>query len=325
VINIANPITIINKFKKEKVLIIGDVMLDKYLWGTVKRISPEAPVQVVNVRKETYSAGGAANVAVNVSSLGSDAELIGMMGKDDTRQILNTLLLRKKVNTKGILIDPKKPTVQKVRVLAQNQQLIRIDYETPEYMNKKDEKKIIYYISKKIRDCTSIIISDYAKGIITKGLMRFLIGESRKRDIPIIIDPKPKHVEYYKGATLITPNHKEACLMAGIDETNGSDNILEVGKKLQEITGSNILITRGEKGMSLFKKDNQVIHISTTAKEVYDVTGAGDTVIATLALALGAGSSMELAAEIANHAAGIVVGKIGTASTNMNELKKVFI
>lgn len=309
------------RFKDLRILVVGDLMLDKFVWGDVSRISPEAPVQIVKVRKETYAPGGAANVAANIGAFSRSTAVMGILGKDDSRNLLITLLEKRGVSTKAIIIDKEKPTVQKMRILCQNQQLLRIDYEKPEYLSKKDERMMVSTLSRMIRQLDAIVISDYAKGVITGSFMQHLIKEANRQDIPVIVDPKPKHVAFYKGATLITPNHKEACLMAGFEEDN-SHTLLAVGKRLLEETGANILVTRGEKGMSLFKQDDQVIHIPTKAKEVYDVTGAGDTVIATLALSLAAKASLEEAAEIANHAAGIVVGKVGTATLTIDELRR---
>jgi rfaE bifunctional protein kinase chain/domain len=309
----------LSKFKTRKIIVIGDVMLDKYIWGSVKRISPEAPVQVVDVARESYTAGGAANVAMNVAALGGKAEILGIVGNDPAKNSLLRLLEKKGIAVKGMITHAKKPTIQKVRIIAQNQQLLRVDYENKDYVSDKDEQKIIAYISKTIRNYDAVIVSDYAKGIITERVMKAIVKLAKECKKPLIVDPKPKHFAFYSGATLITPNTKEAYEAAAIDEA-ASERIIEVGEKLKKISGSNILITRGEKGMSLFGLDNSVRHISTVAKEVYDVTGAGDTVVAAISLAIASGAELGEAAIIANHAAGITVGKVGTSTVSVDEI-----
>lgn len=312
---------ILDKFKEKNILVIGDIMLDTYLWGDVKRISPEAPVQVVDVKKESYAPGGASNVANNIASLGAKVAIVGVLGKDESNIKLKKELSKRKINTKGIIIDPKKPTIQKIRIIGKGQQLIRVDFESKEYINKDDEKKITAYLEKNIKKFDSIIISDYAKGIITKTLSDFIIKICKRCKKPLIVDPKPKHSNFYIESTLITPNNKEACEMLGLEESNG-DEITLVGKNLLKNMKSNILITRGVKGMSLFEKNKNITHISSRAKEVYDVTGAGDTVIAALALSLASGASLKEAALVANSAAGFVVSKVGTATATIKEIKK---
>jgi len=314
-------INFLEKFKEQHILVIGDIMLDKYIFGNVERISPEAPVQIVNVRKENYVPGGAANTANNISSLGAKASLIGIVGKDNANQILMKELDKRNINCQGIVTDDKKPTIQKIRVLGQNQQLLRIDYEIKEYVTKETEDKIIDYIKTKISEINAIIISDYIKGIVTKSLFERITDLTNKNNKIIIVDPKPKHKEFYKNVTLITPNHKEACEMLN-QEINNNEDLKEIGIQLLKDLNTNILITRGEKGMCLFEKDENITHIPTAAKEVYDVSGAGDTVIATITLALASGATPKEAAIVANHAAGIVVGKLGTATATIEEIRK---
>lgn len=311
---------LLNKFKEKNILVIGDIMLDTYLWGDVKRISPEAPVQVVNVKKESYAPGGASNVANNIASLGGKVTIVGIAGKDEANEKLKNELSKRKINTSGIFIDSKKPTIQKIRIVSHNQQLLRVDYESREYINKDDEKKIISFLEKNIENFDSVIISDYAKGIITKSLANFLIKLCKKMKKPLIVDPKPKHWKCYIGATLITPNNKEACEILGLEESNGKE-IIKVGKNLLKRLKANILITRSSQGISLFEKNGKITHISAKAKEVYDVTGAGDTIIAVLGLSLASGASFKEAALIANSAAGVVVSKVGTATTTIKEIK----
>ena len=220
----------VSDFSKVNVLVIGDLMLDKYIWGSVDRISPEAPVQVVNVKKESYAPGGASNVAHNLAALSGNVFLVGLVGKDDTNGKLLSMLKEKKINTEGVIYDENKPTTQKMRIIAHNQQLLRVDYEDKEYINEDDEKLIIEYVEKMIDKIDVIVVSDYAKGLITKSLVEKLVSVAK--DKKIIVDPKPKHFEYYKGASLITPNHKEACEMLSLDVKNSG--LEDVGKKISE-------------------------------------------------------------------------------------------
>ena len=310
---------IIKNFENKKILVIGDIMLDKYIWGDVSRISPEAPVQIVNVKNETYSAGGAGNTANNISSLGGKAFIVGLVGMDSTKKIIISKLKEKNIVTDGIIVDKDRPTILKVRVMAQSQQLLRVDYENKDYLDGAYENLILEYIKKNIGAFNAVVISDYSKGIITEGIMAAIKEIMKDKKIPLIVDPKPKHKEFYKNSSLITPNAKEACSMADCEEDEAKIN--EVGKKLINELNSTILITRGEKGMTLFEKNGLITNIPTKAKEVYDVSGAGDTVVAALSLALASGATMKEAAIIANYAAGIVVGKIGTSSVSIEELK----
>lgn len=300
---------IIESFKGKKILVIGDVMLDKYIHGSVTRISPEAPVQVVKVEKESYVPGGAANVANNIAALGGTAILLGAVGKDPGAEILTRILNEKGVATEFLVWNA--PTIVKVRVVGQSQQLLRIDYEDETAINAQEISK---KISKLAANADIIIISDYAKGTINEEVMKAALSSGKK----VIIDPKPKNFKLYKGAFLIKPNFSEAKEIAGISD------IAEISKKLKEQTGANILITKGKEGMSLFETDGANLHVPTEAREVYDVTGAGDTVTAALALSIAAGAKLKEAALIANHAAGIKVGKAGTATVSAKELLQKF-
>jgi len=312
---------ILDNFRGKKILVIGDIMLDKYIWGDVSRISPEAPVQVVNVLRETYEAGGAANVANNISALSGDALMIGITGNDDARKILVEELRKKNIDVNGVLIDKDKPTTQKVRILGKSQQLLRVDYENKEHVHEIIENSIISFVEKNIKNIDVVVISDYAKGVLTPKVSKKIIDISKQNKKIIIVDPKPKHREFYKDVDLITPNNAEASEMSGIED--GSDEtIIEIGNKLMKSSNTNVLITRGEKGMSMFEKSGSVTHIPTNAKEVYSLIGAGDTVVATIALALASGADFKEAAVLSNIAAGIKVGKIGTASVSVEEIKK---
>jgi len=318
-----NLIKIIERFKEKKILVLGDVMLDKYIWGEVSRISPEAPVQVVNVVKESSAPGGAANVANNIAALNAKSLMVGVVGKDSTKTKLIGELKKRNIDVAGLIDDENKRTIRKVRVFGMSQQLLRFDYEKKGYVNTKTENNIFNFISKEMDEIDAIIVSDYEKGVITKNLMKKLINICKEKNKISVIDPKPNHKDFYKNATLITPNHKEAHEMTGLAEEEPSDTDIEkMGKRLLEDLNSTILITKGEKGMTLFEKNGKITNIPTFAKEVYDIIGAGDTSVATLTLALASGASFEEAAIIANHAAGITVGKVGTSTVSIAELRK---
>lgn len=315
---------IVDKFAGKKVLVIGDVMIDKYIIGNVSRISPEAPVQVVNVTKENYVPGGAANVASNAAALGCKAVIIGLVGNDIAAEMLKNELNKRKIEPR-FTVSKSKPTIQKIRVIAQNQQLIRVDYEEGSALGGETENKVMESIAGSIGKADVVIVSDYAKGIITGKMMKEIIKECNENKIPLLVDPKPQNKNLYKGATLITPNHKEASEMCGCEDLDDC-SLIKAGTKLSKELDSDVLITRGEKGMSLFeckhKKSCEITHVPTIAKEVFDVTGAGDTVIGTLAAAIASGASLKEAMILANHAAGIVVAKVGTATCTAEELKK---
>jgi D-beta-D-heptose 7-phosphate kinase/D-beta-D-heptose 1-phosphate adenosyltransferase len=308
----------LDEFPNKKILIIGDVMLDKYSHCNVRRISPEAPIQIAEVQKETYIPGGAGNSANNIASLSAEAYIIGVIGKDYFGKILKKELKKKKINIDGLVEEKNRPTTLKQRVIAHKQQLLRMDYETREEITKRTEKIIINYIKKKIKKFDGIIISDYAKGIITKNLVEKTITLAQPYKIPVVIDTRPEHKTYYKNATVITPNEQEARAMAGMTK----EPIEEVGKRLVKDLNTIVLITRGDKGMTLFKKNGNIKHFPTVAKEVYDVSGAGDTATAALTLAITTSATIEEAVELSNLAAGIVVGKIGTATTTIKEIAK---
>lgn len=307
-------IPIIEEFSGKKILVVGDVMLDKYVFGKVLRISPEAPIPVVKVTEERYVPGGAANTANNLAALGGKVTVVGIVGKDNDRAVLVRELQKRQIGFE--FFEDGRPTIKKTRVIGQNQQLVRIDYEDWKTVDEKTESEIIAYLKRAIPEFDAVIISDYAKGVITDAIARTVIDTAKIS----VADPKPPRKSIYEGATLVTPNNKEAASMAGYDAARDSD-VPQIGKKLVTQLGSNILITRGEKGMSVFEKDGEVYDIPTKSKEVYDVSGAGDTVAAAVTLALAAGASLRDACGIANHAAGIVVGKVGTASVSQQELK----
>lgn len=318
-----NP-EIIDQFKNKKILVIGDIILDKYIWGNVTRISPEAPIPIVEVDYENHVPGGAANTAHNIAALGGKVFLHGVVGKDYCQQMLFTFLKQCHVETTHIVIDKKRPTTHKTRVIAQSQQLVRIDYENRNLVDASITAQMIKNIKKIIPQADAVVVSDYAKGVITEELMHALIEQCGLHSKKIIIDPKPQHAAWYSRAFIITPNYKEAIEMAQAYGVS-SEDVSGLGSHLISHLQSNILITQGKDGMTLFEKNAPPLHIPTTAQEVYDVSGAGDTVVAALALGLSCGCCLKDAATIANSAAGIVVGKMGTAVVTPHELKKTIV
>lgn len=308
---------IINNFKNVNVLIIGDVILDKYLEGHVNRISQEAPIPIVEIKKEWYVPGGASNVASNVASLGGKVRIIGSVGDDAARDILSRELSKRNVSLN--FITASNQTTQKIRVIGQKQQIVRIDYEEKNQLDDNQQEELIEKIGNDIENTDVVVISDYAKGLLSKKVITYIIDECNKRNKPIVVDPKPQHKNFYSKATLITPNMKEALEMS--KSAIEDNDVAKVGEAIKDEMGSNVLITRGAEGMSLFELDGSSTHIPTKAKEVFDVSGAGDTVVAALALAIASGADLKQASIIANYAAGIVVGKFGTSTVSLEELK----
>jgi len=314
-------VAILNNFKKASVLVIGDLVMDHFVWGKVRRISPEAPVPVVEVSSESFMLGGAANVVNNIHSLGGKVLVCGVVGRDEMGKKLIHELRLKGISSDGVIVEDGRPTSVKTRVIAHSQQVVRFDREKKEKVHLDTVKTIMDYVSEKINSFDSIIISDYAKGVISEELVEEVIALAKKKDKPIAVDPKVGHFDFYKYATIVTPNNDEASKASGIEIENEA-SLLRAGEVLLNKLGSDaVLITKGEHGMSLFENNGEITHIPTVAKEVYDVSGAGDTVIGTVALSMASGASLKEAAVISNFAAGIVVGKIGTATVTPKELK----
>jgi len=316
---------ILEKFQDVRILVIGDVIVDHFIWGTVSRISPEAPVPVVNVGREELLLGGSANVLRNIVSLGGSGGLCGMIGSDAMGEEFLHLMEALPASTDG-LIAGGRPTTVKTRVVAQGQQVVRFDREETGAPAGKTLHRLLAYLETHLPEFDAVIVSDYAKGVINEELMARLhqllttIRQEKKRRIPLIVDPKPSNLHRFVGATIITPNNHEAEIMSGMAITDGQSLPAAARHIREEIDCRAVLITRGEAGMALWQEDGTLVTIPTTAKEVYDVTGAGDTVAATLALGLATGCSTEEAAVLANYAAGIVVGKVGTACVGSREL-----
>ncbi len=312
----------IQRFPQAGVLVVGDLILDHYIWGKVSRISPEAPVPVVQVHSESLQLGGAANVYNNILALGGRADICGVVGADEGGRCLLKELGVRRQGRGGVVIDPKRPTTRKTRVIAHNQQVVRFDVERRSDIREPIQRRIIRYVESRLREISCLVVSDYAKGVVTLPLMTELTRLAALRRIPIIVDPKVEHFSYYKGVTVVTPNHLEAGQAAGI-HADDDRSITEAGEIIRQRLGcASVLITRGEQGMSLFEADGASWHIPTMARQVYDVTGAGDTVVGTLALALATGASMRDGATLANQAAGIVVGIVGTATVTAGQLSE---
>jgi len=312
----------IERFPQAGVLVVGDLILDHYIWGKVSRISPEAPVPVVQVDSESLQLGGAANVYNNVLSLGGRADICGVVGTDEGgRRLLKELGVRRH-GRGGVVIDPDRPTTRKTRVIAHNQQVVRFDVERRSEIKAALQRRLIRYVESRLREISCLVVSDYAKGVVTAWLMAELTRLAALRRIPIIVDPKVEHFSYYKGVTAVTPNHLEAVQAAGL-HADDDQAINDAGEIIRQRLGcQSVLVTRGEKGMYLFESGGTSWHIPTMARQVYDVTGAGDTVVGTLALALATGASVRDGAVLANHAAGIVVGVVGTATVTARQLSE---
>ncbi len=316
---------LVDRFPDTTILVIGDWILDEFVWGTVERISPEAPVPVVNVTKESFVPGGALNVANNIRTLGGVVCPCGLVGRDLRGRMLVKAMRKEGIDTSGAIYDDTRPTTLKTRVVAHSQQVVRFDREDSRDLTRDYLKKAMVFIERTLPKADAVIIEDYGKGMITPELLTHVLRAAKKLDKPVLVDPKEKHFSYYRGVTAITPNRKEAFSACGALEDGRVPSLQEVGKKLlKQFACQAVLITLGEEGMILFEKDGAVTKIPTAAQEVYDVSGAGDTVIAVFAMALAARATMKEAAILANLAAGIVVGKLGTATVSPQELKTSF-
>jgi|Deesub1362B_J571_1020462.scaffolds.fasta_scaffold00002_415 D-beta-D-heptose 7-phosphate kinase/D-beta-D-heptose 1-phosphate adenosyltransferase len=305
---------LVARFEDRKILVLGDLMLDKYIWGKVSRISPEAPVPVVEVTRESLCLGGAGNVTHNLHTLGAYPVLVSLIGQDQEGEwILNNV-----PDHRGIIIDAQRSTIVKTRIIAHHQQVVRVDFEQKKPISAEIEAKILHFLQKESFE--GLLISDYNKGLLTPDLMKKVLSLCQEKGVPIFVDPKVDNFFLFSPVTLITPNHHEAENI--VHHPCQEDQEIEFAGQeiLDRIKARYLIIKRGEKGMTVFEKGVKPIHIPTRAREVYDVTGAGDTVIAVASLALLAGASIQEAAFIANLAAGIVVGKIGTAVVTSQEI-----
>ncbi len=308
---------IIDSFKDKKLIVLGDLMLDSYIYGEVERVSPEAPVPVVLVKKEFLMPGGSGNVAANIIDLSGQPLVLGLVGNDLAGRQLIEEMEKRNMDTRGVLVVKDRSTSQKIRVIAGTQQIVRIDKETVGPINFQIKKKVIDLLSKSLKETKAVIVSDYDKGFIISDLIKNIINLVKSAKKPLICDPKPNNALFFKGTTLLTPNQKEAFEIASIKQ------VREAGLFIKKRLNASVLITQGAEGMTLFY-GKKIKHFPAKAREVFDITGAGDTVTAVVALALASGARLDEAVDIANHAAGIVVGKKGTATVLREELKREF-
>ncbi len=307
-------------FSRKKILVVGDVMLDEFLFGEVSRISPEAPVPVVEVLREVFRLGGAANVAQNIRALGGNPVLVGILGHDGESGKILAELQAQGMETRGLVRSAKRNTTKKTRIIAGPQQVCRADREDRRPLAAEEERQVGIVVEDWITRCDGVVVSDYAKGLISPPVFGLIASACKRRRKFLIVDPKVKNFSFYRDATVITPNQAEAEIAAQV-EICDHKSLARAGEKLLQITRAHaVLITRGKNGMSLFERGRRARHLATAAREVFDVTGAGDTVVAILALAVASRASLAEAADLANHAAGIVVGKLGTASASVEEI-----
>jgi len=313
--------SILKGIPKVRILVVGDIMLDRFIWGKVSRISPEAPVPVVVVDHEDYLLGGAANVVNNIHFIGGKVSLCGVVGDDEFGHKIVSVLKRIGIGTDGIFIEPERQTTVKTRIFAHTQQVVRIDRETTDHLKTGTLRNLSEFLKKKMEGVDGIILSDYGKGLLTKELVRGMIRRAQELKKIVLVDPKPRNFSFYREATIVTPNTKEASEGSGIPISDES-SLKKAGRKLlKRLKCQALVVTRGEEGMAIFEPHHEFF-VHTVAKEVYDVTGAGDTVIGTIALALATGANVIDAVRLANFAAGIVVEKKGTATVHREELMK---
>ncbi len=315
----------LSRFANQNILILGDVGLDEYVMGRVQRISPEAPVPVLEVESEDKRLGLAGNVAQNIETLGGKPYLVSVIGHDEGAEKLKSLCQSQGLTTEHMIADAQRPTTRKARIMASHNHIVRVDYESRKFLSPETEKKVLSKAKDLMSQMSAVVIEDYGKGFFTPNLMRSLVALAHQMNKPIYVDPhRSNQAGFYKGVTLIKPNFEEALALTGItydDLRDSPDRILEVGKALLEQTEAHqAVVTRGKDGMLIFEKD-KAVQVPTFARKVFDVTGAGDTVIAALTMGLASGFSLEESAVLANLAAGVVVAQIGCVPCTLNELK----
>src|SRR5947209_17858552 len=317
---------IVAALRDKTVVVFGDVMLDEFVWGDVTRISPEAPVPVVDIRRESVHLGGAANVLANLGALGARAAVVGVVGGDRAGERVRAELREAGAldAEEGLIVDVSRPTTLKTRIIAHSQLVVRADRERRAPVDGPTEERIIAALRKLLREADALVVSDYDKGAVTPRVLDIMLPLAEVAGLPTLVDPKIRNFDSYRPATLVTPNHHEALRLTN-SEDDSDDGMARAAHAIRDRLGCrSVLITRGERGMMLLGEDGEPVYVPTAAREVYDVTGAGDTVIATLAASLAAGATLVEAAILANHAAGIVVGKVGTATASAEELLSSF-
>ncbi|MFM1769377.1 MAG: hypothetical protein RJA22_1906 [Verrucomicrobiota bacterium] len=317
--------------RRARILVVGDVMLDQFIWGRVARISPEAPVPIVEFERESFMPGGAANVARNLSALGARTEIFGAVGRDPAASQLRLLLTGQQVDCAGLVALPSRHTSIKSRIVAHQQQVVRVDRESRGELDARATGRLLAALEARLPGADAVIVGDYGKGVVTQLLLDSLKALCRRHGIWLSVDPKPVHPLNLAGLSLITPNRKEAFELSGLPDDTRDPNPLRdlnlvrtAARLLQDLSPALLLITLGEQGMLLCRTNEKPFHIPTVAQEVFDVSGAGDTVIASFTLAIAAGASPLEAAILSNHAAGVVVGKVGTATVSPEELTRSF-
>ena len=310
---------IVSSFEKRRVLVLGDVMLDRFIWGEVSRISPEAPVPVVRVRRESVHLGGAANVAANLASLGARVSIAGIVGADPSGKELRSSL--EAAGIRSVLEeDAARATTVKTRVIARAQQVVRVDRENDGPVEGAVLDALLPRILEEMARTDALVVSDYDKGMLSPSLLDAVLPRAWEAGLPVVVDPKLPHFRLFRGVTVITPNQSEAARATAMEIRSDEDCLAAARAILGQLDAEAVLITRGERGMLLLEREADPVAIAAVAREVYDVTGAGDTVVAVLALALAAGAELREASVLANHAGGIVVGKVGTGTVSAPEL-----
>ena len=303
-----------------RVFVLGDVMLDEFLWGRVARISPEAPVPVVEVTSQSFHLGGAGNVAMNVRALGGQAVLAGVVGRDAAGERVAEAARDGGIEARLVVCDTGRPTTVKTRIIAHNQQVVRADREEAGDLPEQLEAPLVEGLRRELPACAALVVSDYEKGVVTASLLRRALPLARRLRVPVLVDPKVRHFRLYKRVAVVTPNQAEAERATGV-LIHGPADLLAAGRRILTTLGCRaVVITRGEHGLSLFERGRAPLHVPAAAREVFDVTGAGDSIVATMALALAAGATRAEAAVLANYAAGVVVGKLGTARATPDEV-----
>jgi rfaE bifunctional protein kinase chain/domain len=307
-------------FQHKTVMVIGDVMLDQYFWGKVTRISPEAPVPVVEIESESCRFGGAANVSHNVVTLGAKAVPVGVIGDDNSGMLLKRLYEEKEFPTDGLIVDPERPTTVKTRIIAHNQHIVRTDREVKKGVSKKVQNRLLEFVESRLDSIDGLILEDYNKGLLVPHVIETVIAAANGKGIPVFVDPKFDHFFHFQHVTLFKPNRKEISDILGV-RLDSNEALEKAGERIMEkLECQAVLITLGEEGMMLMEHGKPIFRISTKAQKVHDVSGAGDTVIATMAVAVTGGADLHEAAFIANHAAGVVCGEVGVVPVDRNLL-----